>query len=171
MTYLLRRVKHYAHKLTTVTTILTVNLPKGGHHLFGEAVYFLFALWPTADDELKSHVLYTDVLKLLQASDQLLGSTFKVLVAFRHRLVCKINRAATTEVRRLWSTQLGPPFFDFGVLCSHILGRNLHVIGEPGIGVFCRTPHCGFAFSTDRKSTRLNSSHRTISYAVFCLKK
>src|SRR5437762_8419835 len=26
-------------------------------------------------------------------------------------------------------------------------------------------------FSTDRKSTRLNSSHRCISYAVFCLKK
>src|SRR5207248_5935922 len=27
--------------------------------------------------------------------------------------------------------------------------------------------HCAL----DRKSTRLNSSHRTISYAVFCLKK
>src|SRR5207248_10672263 len=27
------------------------------------------------------------------------------------------------------------------------------------------------AIITDRKSTRLNSSHRTISYAVFCLKK
>src|SRR5437867_7567869 len=27
---------------------------------------------------------------------------------------------------------------------------------------------CG---EVDRKSTRLNSSHRTISYAVFCLKK
>src|SRR5207248_11782450 len=26
-------------------------------------------------------------------------------------------------------------------------------------------------FLEDRKSTRLNSSHRTISYAVFCLKK
>src|SRR5207248_7806786 len=26
-------------------------------------------------------------------------------------------------------------------------------------------------FVADRKSTRLNSSHRTISYAVFCLKK
>src|SRR5207248_11770062 len=25
--------------------------------------------------------------------------------------------------------------------------------------------------ASDRKSTRLNSSHRTISYAVFCLKK
>src|SRR5438094_6806045 len=27
------------------------------------------------------------------------------------------------------------------------------------------------ADAVDRKSTRLNSSHRTISYAVFCLKK
>src|SRR5437867_9737472 len=27
------------------------------------------------------------------------------------------------------------------------------------------------ALLRDRKSTRLNSSHRTISYAVFCLKK
>src|SRR5438105_6504796 len=30
-----------------------------------------------------------------------------------------------------------------------------------------RTPRCG----SDRKSTRLNSSHEWISYAVFCLKK
>src|SRR2546427_7499704 len=28
-----------------------------------------------------------------------------------------------------------------------------------------------FATTTDRKSTRLNSSHSQISYAVFCLKK
>src|SRR5437867_9311180 len=28
-----------------------------------------------------------------------------------------------------------------------------------------------FVLDQDRKSTRLNSSHRTISYAVFCLKK
>src|SRR5256885_3592842 len=28
-----------------------------------------------------------------------------------------------------------------------------------------------FAFDIDRKSTRLNSSHLVISYAVFCLKK
>src|SRR2546428_7766422 len=31
----------------------------------------------------------------------------------------------------------------------------------------CRGPHVG----SDRKSTRLNSSHDQISYAVFCLKK
>src|SRR5436189_2339878 len=33
-------------------------------------------------------------------------------------------------------------------------------------------PRAGGALATrDRKSTRLNSSHRCISYAVFCLKK
>src|SRR5690606_40725200 len=35
------------------------------------------------------------------------------------------------------------------------------------IGRSCMKPHA----STDRKSTRLNSSHVKISYAVFCLKK
>src|SRR5437867_13403687 len=40
-----------------------------------------------------------------------------------------------------------------------------------------KVPGIGDAFERldvvyeDRKSTRLNSSHRTISYAVFCLKK
>src|SRR5438067_10039368 len=36
----------------------------------------------------------------------------------------------------------------------------------------CRRPHRSTARrSADRKSTRLNSSHVSISYAVFCLKK
>src|SRR5207248_3754999 len=42
-------------------------------------------------------------------------------------------------------------------------------------GLARRVPPPNAAWSatraTDRKSTRLNSSHRTISYAVFCLKK
>src|SRR2546429_3295502 len=40
--------------------------------------------------------------------------------------------------------------------------------------VLCRRASCSArlsAFSGDRKSTRLNSSHGYISYAVFCLKK
>src|SRR2546430_13970315 len=32
-------------------------------------------------------------------------------------------------------------------------------------------PRCGHIRELDRKSTRLNSSHSQISYAVFCLKK
>src|SRR5208337_5299141 len=43
-------------------------------------------------------------------------------------------------------------------------------------GVVCRlfwqrVAHAGLLQLADRKSTRLNSSHRCISYAVFCLKK
>src|SRR2546427_4186873 len=39
--------------------------------------------------------------------------------------------------------------------------------------LMARTPAAGPSawFQTDRKSTRLNSSHSQISYAVFCLKK
>src|SRR3989442_9962527 len=41
-----------------------------------------------------------------------------------------------------------------------------HVVGGPGRRQL-RIPE----FQQDRKSTRLNSSHVRISYAVFCLKK
>src|SRR5258708_16673228 len=35
----------------------------------------------------------------------------------------------------------------------------------------CSLDWYSFDFALDRKSTRLNSSHQIISYAVFCLKK
>src|SRR5437764_14669997 len=41
---------------------------------------------------------------------------------------------------------------------------------HPGVAV-CRIALQNFITAQDRKSTRLNSSHRCISYAVFCLKK
>src|SRR3712207_7520091 len=41
---------------------------------------------------------------------------------------------------------------------------------HPGRGVHVTTRVAGFGLA-DRKSTRLNSSHANISYAVFCLKK
>src|SRR3712207_7517164 len=40
---------------------------------------------------------------------------------------------------------------------------------SPADGGYVR--HCPTGALTDRKSTRLNSSHANISYAVFCLKK
>src|SRR2546422_3176553 len=41
------------------------------------------------------------------------------------------------------------------------------------VDVLARVPTCAWAMPAmpDRKSTRLNSSHGYISYAVFCLKK
>src|SRR5689334_2324206 len=48
-----------------------------------------------------------------------------------------------------------------GVAQGLAFGADLRVYGVPTLG----------ALAQDRKSTRLNSSHSSISYAVFCLKK
>src|SRR5690242_21085780 len=42
---------------------------------------------------------------------------------------------------------------------------------EPGHEVFVLAGRLAVLHAQDRKSTRLNSSHMSISYAVFCLKK
>src|SRR5688572_31116336 len=42
---------------------------------------------------------------------------------------------------------------------------------DPALGTTHNQLLTGLANATDRKSTRLNSSHSQISYAVFCLKK
>src|SRR5437879_9965348 len=59
-------------------------------------------------------------------------------------------------------------------ICNH--GGNLLVDLQPENPerrhkVFLRVDQPGDLEKKDRKSTRLNSSHRCISYAVFCLKK
>src|SRR5437867_6791318 len=53
------------------------------------------------------------------------------------------------------------------------LSRGVSIKGSVKFqnGLFIDGEVEGTIDSTDRKSTRLNSSHRTISYAVFCLKK
>src|SRR5437588_2818208 len=43
--------------------------------------------------------------------------------------------------------------------------------GQEGTIMDARGGHNDCSLLTDRKSTRLNSSHTVISYAVFCLKK
>src|SRR5207248_4470662 len=64
-----------------------------------------------------------------------------------------------------------------GIIPNHQHGFRLIQLlhGEKGIGgTFAkrRDESCVISGAViDRKSTRLNSSHRTISYAVFCLKK
>src|SRR2546430_6688500 len=51
------------------------------------------------------------------------------------------------------------------------LGRRGHVARRRPAGTLLRRDPGPSRRSVDRKSTRLNSSHSQISYAVFCLKK
>src|SRR2546426_3285422 len=59
-----------------------------------------------------------------------------------------------------------------GVKVSHCPSAALkHTKGLVAHGRFPEMLDAGVSVSLDRKSTRLNSSHLVISYAVFCLKK
>src|SRR5438477_9549464 len=76
------------------------------------------------------------------------------------------NDTPTTEIYTL-SLHDALPIFD------PVVARGNNDIDVPQNGTTCTTctlrRTCRFA--QDRKSTRLNSSHMSISYAVFCLKK
>src|SRR3712207_7285788 len=84
------------------------------------------------------------------------------------------------DLQQEWCHQA--PFYTLGPLTTDIAPAYDHItsaIGAAMIGMFgtamlCYvTPkeHLGLPDREDRKSTRLNSSHANISYAVFCLKK
>src|SRR5437867_10657162 len=74
------------------------------------------------------------------------------------------------------SPQLGGKLPRNGEVLSHVKIESLRhsddvVVRLDFAGVKIETYYDVIRMSKDRKSTRLNSSHRTISYAVFCLKK
>src|SRR5260221_1718315 len=48
---------------------------------------------------------------------------------------------------------------------------NDHELFEKYYSIVNKNQGINFKINTDRKSTRLNSSHTVISYAVFCLNK
>src|SRR3712207_9450814 len=82
------------------------------------------------------------------------------------------NDTATTEIYTL-------SLHDALPICSPPAGRELALAPAPPRGGRGTGRHTGCAREPggrrprpgDRKSTRLNSSHAHISYAVFCLKK
>src|SRR5258708_11529227 len=75
------------------------------------------------------------------------------------RRICFFNDTATTEIYTL-SLHDALPICEARMAVHHrrieLIGMDLALGGDQHV---------------DRKSTRLNSSHQIISYAVFCLKK
>src|SRR3712207_6925887 len=84
------------------------------------------------------------------------------------------NDTATTEIYTL-------SLHDALPISGHVLGHAFRLVGVSGFEIRVqrqsrRGDHLGHVRQhglegQDRKSTRLNSSHANISYAVFCLKK
>src|SRR2546430_12203195 len=94
-------------------------------------------------------VIYSCVMK---------GDLREVLIAMNYQcmLFFFFNDTATTEIYTL-------SLHDALPILLHLIQEVTHLLGTR-IG-------CEDLEGPDRKSTRLNSSHSQISYAVFCLKK
>src|SRR5258708_5992001 len=82
-----------------------------------------------------------------------------------------IGVAATTgDIPTYWSDHAITP--EALRLIQHLLDSlDARLVMELGSGVSTLLIAHAFRRKGDRKSTRLNSSHQIISYAVFCLKK
>src|SRR3712207_8478928 len=85
------------------------------------------------------------------------------------------NDTATTEIYTL-SLHDALPISDVGEVARSHGPRERGAVGTDGLGEDLHPRRVDRlvihdAAGVDRKSTRLNSSHANISYAVFCLKK
>src|SRR3712207_8234375 len=90
----------------------------------------------------------------------------------RNRLCELRDEPAFREWWRL-TVSLGIDATTFAVALAEYDGRPLsaQAVATPAGGLTKTTDRAERVVPLDRKSTRLNSSHANISYAVFCLKK
>src|SRR6267142_2123381 len=94
-------------------------------------------------------------------------------VAIRHSIIPFSSPASGSSKRDDGQRDLLPPsrvfLRDFGISPRDLLPQQRVVenVAARGLGRGLLQRH----HEADRKSTRLNSSHMSISYAVFCLKK
>src|SRR3712207_8907999 len=87
------------------------------------------------------------------------STLFPYTTLFRSPVIAKVNGHAVG---------LGATI---ALLCDVIFAAESAKIGDPHVKVGLVAGDGGAVIWPDRKSTRLNSSHANISYAVFCLKK
>src|SRR3712207_7915897 len=89
-------------------------------------------------------------------------------------LIFFFNDTATTEIYTLSLHDALPISLSTDELTvPALVGYRATVVAlaHEGAGTLTVRPRANAQLAADRKSTRLNSSHANISYAVFCLKK
>src|SRR5437773_4613349 len=78
----------------------------------------------------------------------------------------------TPEIYTLSLHDALPILYRLGLMSGAELDPRILLLGGVAVGAFAAAITTALvSLRRDRKSTRLNSSHITISYAVFCLKK
>src|SRR5690606_40754822 len=76
----------------------------------------------------------------------------------------RLNKQALQNGKHVWSEKpMANTYKEGKALLDLAKSKKLRIWGAPAV---VNSPQ--FAFMSDRKSTRLNSSHVKISYAVFC---
>src|SRR3712207_8563618 len=80
------------------------------------------------------------------------------------------NDTATTEIYTL-SLHDALPIFKVANYCTKSVKRSTQQLTHELEAALKEVNQEKLSSDADRKSTRLNSSHANISYAVFCLKK
>src|SRR3712207_6885372 len=83
---------------------------------------------------------------------------------FPYTTLFRSSRRRRCRLASEGTMHLNLPILDRLTACENLLIAGM----GGGFDLFCGLP---VYFELDRKSTRLNSSHANISYAVFCLKK
>src|SRR5689334_23548759 len=94
-----------------------------------------------------------------------------LLVTYTSLILFFLNTTATTEIYTLSLHDALPISVSRPRSWVNSFGTSQLRIGMPSCIASSFSHGEAFISSKDRKSTRLNSSHSSISYAVFCLKK
>src|SRR2546426_7285812 len=92
------------------------------------------------------------------------------VIEVRGKSIGAQRNAAIARARNEWVLALDADERVTDALCEE-LGRVLAAPAHQAYRVRCENYFLGRERKRDRKSTRLNSSHLVMSYAVFCLKK
>src|SRR5437763_5179401 len=99
-------------------------------------------------------------------------STLTILTSdFRaHRVLHSVPTRRSSDLIAVTCTSTGPAAAPVGAVQMMLVGETVTTVATLPPKLTDTWPPVG-GVKLDRKSTRLNSSHRCISYAVFCLKK